>query len=114
MKTVAELALLVDGNVIGDSETIIKKVASLESADEGSITFIEDLKNVHAARETKASCLIIPKGVSVEASCSLIESAKPKFAFAQIAAVLHPRRRNAPESRSPVVRLGDAASSCSS
>lgn len=94
-KTVFELAQHVSGNVIGDGEIEIERVASLESANEGDITFLEDLKNISSAKETKASCLIIPTGANVEASCSLIEVAKPKLAFALIAAVLHPQKRNA-------------------
>jgi UDP-3-O-[3-hydroxymyristoyl] glucosamine N-acyltransferase len=96
MKTVAELALIVGGNVVGEDITIIKKVSSLESANEGDIAFIEDAKNVSVAKETKASCLIVPTGAKVEASCSLMEVAKPKLAFALIAAVLHPHKQNAP------------------
>lgn len=94
MKTVAEIALLVNGIVIGEDGVRIKRVASLESANEGDITFIEDLKNALAAKETKASCLIVPAGENIKASCSLIEVAKPKLAFAQIAAVLHPQKQN--------------------
>lgn len=95
-KTVAELALLVEGNVIGEDGVRIKRVASLESANEGDITFIEDMKNALAAKETKASCLIVPTGENIKASCSLIEVTKPKLAFAQIAALLHPQKQNAP------------------
>lgn len=95
-KTVLELANHVNGNVIGDGEIKIKRVASLQSARTGDITFIEDLKNLSSAKETKASCLITPTGANVEASCSMIEVAKPKLAFALIAAVLHPQKQNTP------------------
>jgi UDP-3-O-[3-hydroxymyristoyl] glucosamine N-acyltransferase len=93
-KTVAELALLVGGNVIGEDITIIKKVSSLENADEGDIAFIEDVKLL--STETKASCLIVPTGANAKTSCSIIEVAKPKLAFALIAAVLHPQKQNTP------------------
>jgi UDP-3-O-[3-hydroxymyristoyl] glucosamine N-acyltransferase len=93
-KTVAELALLVGGNVIGEDITIIKKVSSLENADEGDIAFIEDVKLLSTG--TKASCLIVPTGANAKTSCSIIEVAKPKLAFALIAAVLHPQKQNTP------------------
>lgn len=95
-KSVNELAQLVNGNVFGNDKIKIKRVASIESAAEGEITFIEDLKNLSSAKETKASCLIVPAGTSIEAGCSLIEVAKPKLAFAKIAAVLHPQKQNVP------------------
>lgn len=96
MKTVAELASLVGGNIVGEDGIKIERVASLERANEGDIAFIEDAKLLLNVKETKVSCLIVPTGANVKVSCSVIEVAKPKLAFALIAEVLHPQKQNSP------------------
>jgi UDP-3-O-[3-hydroxymyristoyl] glucosamine N-acyltransferase len=113
-KNVSELATLVGGRVVGDGATLIRGVASLESARAGEIAFVEDAKLLESARASGASCLIVPEGAaekfltagaaasaSVDATKTdalkcVIEAARPKLAFALIAEVLHPSRRRAP------------------
>ncbi len=94
-KTVAELAPHVNGRVIGDGQVMIHRVASLESAGEAEITYVEDEKLFGVASQSHASCLIVPVGASVEAQ-SRIEVHKPKLAFALIAAILHQPTRRKP------------------
>jgi UDP-3-O-[3-hydroxymyristoyl] glucosamine N-acyltransferase len=94
-RTVAQLAAHVGGRVTGDGSVLIKGVASLEIAEEGEIAFVDDDRFLEAARESRASCLIVPEGARVEAKC-LIEAARPKLAFALIAELLHPSKRREP------------------
>ncbi len=94
-KTVAELSALIGGQVIGDKSVRVKRVASLEGADEESITFVEDAKLLEKAQASQAACVIVPAGGRVEGKC-VIEAAQPKLAFALIAEVLHPPKRRAP------------------
>ncbi|HYG11622.1 MAG TPA: UDP-3-O-(3-hydroxymyristoyl)glucosamine N-acyltransferase [Pyrinomonadaceae bacterium] len=98
--TVAELAALAGGRVVGsgDARVLIERVASLEGADSGAISFVEEQKFLEAARASRASCLLVPEGTGETASgefaATLIEVARPKLAFALIAEVLHaPARR---------------------
>ncbi|MCP9496362.1 MAG: UDP-3-O-(3-hydroxymyristoyl)glucosamine N-acyltransferase [Pyrinomonadaceae bacterium MAG19_C2-C3] len=94
-KTVAELASLVNGEVCGDASTNINRVAAFDETmgdrAAGAITFIEDAKSLERAQETNASCVIIKPEHEIEGVCA-IKTARPKLAFARIAAVLHPRR----------------------
>lgn len=101
-KTVAELAPHVDGRVIGDSQITIRGVASLDSAGEAEIAYVEDEKFFEVANQSQASCLIVPIGAPVEAPCR-IEVHKPKLAFALIAEILHK-----PAQREPVVHSSAA------
>jgi UDP-3-O-[3-hydroxymyristoyl] glucosamine N-acyltransferase len=94
-RRVAELAKHVGGNVIGNGEVLIRQVASLESAGEGDIAYVEDQKFFAAGGASKASCVIVPGGAEIEAACR-IEVAKPKLAFALIAALLHPQKHREP------------------
>jgi UDP-3-O-[3-hydroxymyristoyl] glucosamine N-acyltransferase len=92
---VAELAAHIGGRVVGDGGVLISRVASIESAGEGEIAFVEDRKLIESARESRASCLIVPEGAQVKAPC-LIEAKHPKLAFALIAELLHPPKRREP------------------
>jgi UDP-3-O-[3-hydroxymyristoyl] glucosamine N-acyltransferase len=91
--TVAELAAHVGGRVRGDGDCLISGIAQLESAGEGEIAFIEDRRFLEGARESRASCLIVPEGAEVEAAC-VIEVKHPKLAFSLIAEMLHPPKRS--------------------
>ncbi len=91
-KTVAELAAHIGGRVFGDGSVLIKCVASVESAAEGEISFVEDEKFFAHAGKSRASCLIVPQGASIDAAC-VIEVARPKLAFVLIAEILHPPKR---------------------
>jgi UDP-3-O-[3-hydroxymyristoyl] glucosamine N-acyltransferase len=94
-KTVAELAALVGGRAVGDVGALVRGVASIEGAREGGVVFVEDEKFLDAARACGASCVIAPEGAGakLEGAQSVIETARPKLAFALIAEVLHPPRR---------------------
>ncbi|HEV7373935.1 MAG TPA: UDP-3-O-(3-hydroxymyristoyl)glucosamine N-acyltransferase [Pyrinomonadaceae bacterium] len=93
--TVAELAVCAGGRVVGDGSGLIKGIASFESAGAGEIAFIEDSKLLESARESRASCLIVPEGAQVDAMCR-IEVKHPKLAFALIAGLLYPPKRREP------------------
>ena len=100
-KTIAELANLVDGRVVGDSGLSIGSVASLGAAGEGEIAYVEDEKLFTDASRSRASCLLVPEqftGVDDErqAGQALIVVSRPKLAFALIAEVLHPLRQREP------------------
>jgi UDP-3-O-[3-hydroxymyristoyl] glucosamine N-acyltransferase len=93
--SVAELAALVGGRVAGggDAGVLIERVASLEGAGAGAISFVEDGKFLESARASRASCLLVPEGMGETAAgefaATLVEVARPKLAFALVAEVLH-------------------------
>ncbi len=95
-KTVSELAAHAGGRVLGEGDTTINRVASLDSAGEGDITYVEEERLFAAAANSKASCVIAPLGTDVKVPCR-IEVKDPKLAFALIAEVLHPPKRRQPE-----------------
>ena len=90
----AELAAHAGGRVRGDGERLIRGVASVESAVEGEIAFVEDARLLETASASRASCLIVPEGALLDAPC-LIEAERPRLAFALVAELLHPPRRRA-------------------
>ena len=91
--SVSELAELVAGTVFGDGEVVIERIANLDSAGEHEIAYVDNEKFFAAARESKASCLIVSKEIGPELnSPSLIEVTNPKLAFSIIGAALHPQK----------------------
>ena len=89
MKT-REIAALISGELVGDGEVEIERVASLERASVGDIAFVETAKG---EPETGAACLIVPLDFAGPKSIPLIKVVKPKLAFAQLARNLHPHDR---------------------
>jgi UDP-3-O-[3-hydroxymyristoyl] glucosamine N-acyltransferase len=107
MRTVAELAARVEGRVVGDEAAQIYRVASLESAGPGEISYVEDEKFFQLADDSAASCLIVPRGAKVTAVCR-IEVKNPKLAFALIAEVLHPPKKRTPQIHPSAIIAADA------
>ncbi|MDX6383617.1 MAG: UDP-3-O-[3-hydroxymyristoyl] glucosamine N-acyltransferase [Blastocatellia bacterium] len=110
-KTVSELAAHVGGRVLGDGAILITSLASLDSAGEGDLAYVEDEKLFAAAAGGKASCLIIPSGADITVPCR-IEVTNPKLAFALVAEVLHPPIQRPAETHklavvSPAARIGE-------
>lgn len=101
-RTVSELSAKVEGRVFGDGKVQIRRVASLDSAGEGDIAYVEDEKFFAAANASKASCVIVPEGAGITAACR-IEVTKPKLAFALVAEILHPQKHYDPSIHSTAV-----------
>jgi UDP-3-O-[3-hydroxymyristoyl] glucosamine N-acyltransferase len=91
----SDIALLVDGNIIGDPSILICGIASIESAKEGDITFARNASYHKKAIETKASVILSEKEMmGVRKSFLLV--ANPYYAFARLLTYFHPPERRIP------------------
>ena len=95
-KLVSELAAIVGGQVVGDPNVTIQRVASLDSGGEGEIAYVEDEKFFEAAKKSRASCVIVPDNSGLALLCQITVK-NPKLAFALIAEVLYPTKQREPE-----------------
>ncbi len=86
--SVTELATHVGGEVLGDGATLIERVARLEFAGPGELSFVEDAKHAESGALSHAACLIVPEGVDLAERCAIVVK-HPKLAFAQLAEILH-------------------------
>ncbi len=84
---ISEIAEFLRGNLDGDGETEILRVAGYESAAANEITFLE---NTEKAIQTNAACLITFETAEITQNIPTIKVKNPKLAFAKIAAKLHP------------------------
>jgi UDP-3-O-[3-hydroxymyristoyl] glucosamine N-acyltransferase len=82
-KKLKELALWVDGTVVGDGEIEISGVAAIEEAQAGEITFIANPKYLRRLRDTNASAIVVSKEVT-QANKPLLCVTHPQLAFAKI------------------------------
>ena len=93
--TLGELARRLECPVEGDSDVTIHRVAKIETAGAGDVTFLANSKYAAALALTKASAVIAGSSVT-EAPCAIIRSATPYLTFARAAQVLSPERRPEP------------------
>ena len=89
--TTREIAELLDGKLIGNGDLEITSVAAIDSACARSISFLD---RPDADITTNASAVIVPLDHSSPISAEIIKVHDPKLAFARVAAILHPSKRN--------------------
>ncbi len=82
-KTLAEIASLIKGEVVGDKNFVVTGVSGIREAKEGDLTFIADPKYISSAKETKASVIIISREMDVPGKF-VIRTDNPSLAFTQV------------------------------
>jgi UDP-3-O-[3-hydroxymyristoyl] glucosamine N-acyltransferase len=110
--TLAELAALVGGQIVGDAELPICGAATLRDAEPGHITLVDQLEKAHLLGQCRATAIVAPRGFSSQ-SLPTIEVDDVHLAFAAIV-----RRFSPPHAArrvgvsplavvSPTARIGD-------
>ena len=82
--TLAELATLVEGSVIGDATVRVTRVAPIDAARDGDITFVTNPKYIKALETTSASAVIVSPNLAAQCNKPGISCANPYLAFAKI------------------------------
>jgi UDP-3-O-[3-hydroxymyristoyl] glucosamine N-acyltransferase len=106
--TLAELADRLGCRLDGDGAIEIARVATLDQAGPGDLTFLANPKYVQAAQRTRASAIIVADDAPA-APCAMLRSAHPYRSFADALALLgrnerppdgvHPTAVIAPDAR---------------
>ncbi len=87
--TLQELADLLGAEIRGDAGTLIHRVATIDQAGEGDITFIANPRYRRKLPETKASAVIVSPDVPAEGRTLLVTD-NPYLAFARAVDLFHP------------------------
>lgn len=82
-----EIARLVGGTVLGDADTRVTGVSSLEDAGPGDLAFVEGESFVPAALGSRAGALVVGTAIAGFAGAQLLVAA-PRYAFVRIVAGL--------------------------
>ena len=90
--SLAEIAARLGGDVFGDKETRISRVATLASAGEGDIAFLANRKYRSQLQTTKASAVILAPDAAEGFEGACIATANPYAYYARVATLLNPVR----------------------
>ena len=89
MQTLADLATLVGGTPVGDSQTPISGVSEIQRGKAGTITFLSNLKYKRYVATTKASAIITTDASLLMGKPGIIVP-NPQLAVVKILQVFHP------------------------
>ena len=103
-----EIAALVGGEVVGDPEIVIERVAPIQKAQPGDIAFVSNQKYIPFARTTRASAIIVSPQLK-DAGPNLIVARNPYLAFAKaVGALMEKKPAHAPGIH-PTAVIADSA-----
>ena len=92
--TLKKLAGITKDKIIGEPSIIIKKISSIESADQESITFVDNKKYFSKLHSTKASaCIISESGLekySTNIELSFLVSKNPYLSYVKLLHIFYP------------------------
>jgi UDP-3-O-[3-hydroxymyristoyl] glucosamine N-acyltransferase len=93
-KSLADLAQQVGGHMVGDPQTTVRRVASIEDAEPGDITFLGDPRYQKFLITCKASAVVVRQDLEIPAgvdpNLAFIRVTDPYVAFAQIHQLFNP------------------------
>ncbi len=89
-----EIAERLECRLEGDGEIEIRRVAGIEDAGDGDLTFFTNPKYAPALRDTKASAVILSE-TAAPARCAMLRVANPYLAFAEAVELFAARERPA-------------------
>jgi UDP-3-O-[3-hydroxymyristoyl] glucosamine N-acyltransferase len=93
--TLTELAQRLGCRLEGDGGVEVVRVAGIEDAAPGEVTFLANAKYASRLAATRASAVIADENVN-GAPCAILRTREPYLAFAEAVALLTPPRRPAP------------------
>jgi UDP-3-O-[3-hydroxymyristoyl] glucosamine N-acyltransferase len=108
VRTLAELAAELDGEVVGDGTTLIKGVAGIREAMPGDITFLANARYESYVTETRASAVICSREPRF-AAIPLLRVENPYLAFQRVVRVFRPDPYRAPPGIHPTAVVSPQA-----
>lgn len=90
-----ELAIRLGCALDGDGDLEIERVAKIEQAGPGDLTFVGSAQYLHALSSTRATAVILSPDIP-DAPCAVLRSSNPYLTFAEAVTLLVPADRPAP------------------
>ena len=92
--TLAELADILEGSVVGDNNAKVNNLSKIEDASSGDVTFISNPKYLPWIYKTNATAVIIDKGTAYNGNvkCNLIEVDNSYSAFNSLLMTFSPEQ----------------------
>ncbi len=76
----------------GNPDVVVRSVATLQGATEGTLSFLANRKYLRYLATTGASAVVVDEATAAECPVPALVARNPYAAYARIAAVLHPDR----------------------
>jgi UDP-3-O-[3-hydroxymyristoyl] glucosamine N-acyltransferase len=92
MAMLSEISRLVGGEVIGDGDIEIRRVAPIDVAGEGDLTFLANPKYADKLNLSRASAVLVNPGVEAPGQMARVVCANPYLAFAKALTLLQGQR----------------------
>jgi UDP-3-O-[3-hydroxymyristoyl] glucosamine N-acyltransferase len=85
-KTLAEIARVLEGELVGDKSLVIKGLSGIVEAKEGDLTFVSNPKYIPLLAKTKASAVLASRDLKITGR-SVIYTDNPSLSFAKVASM---------------------------
>jgi len=105
-RTLKEIARLVDGEVVGDADTVVTGICGIKEAKEGDLTFVANSRYLPLMNHTKASAIITSRDVK-NAPKPIVRTENPSIAFAKMVSFLAPNEVKRPRGIHPTAVIGE-------
>jgi UDP-3-O-[3-hydroxymyristoyl] glucosamine N-acyltransferase len=105
-KTIKEIAVIVDGEIVGDENTVVTGICGIKEAREGDLTFVANPRYLPLMNHTRASAIITSKDVK-SAPKPIIRTENPSIAFAKMVSLMAPNEVKRPTGIHPTAVIGD-------
>lgn len=105
-RTLKEIAGFVDGEIVGDKNTVVTGVCGIKEAKEGDLTFIANSRYLSLMNHTRASAIITSKDVK-SAPKPIIRTDNPSMAFAKMVSLMAPNEVKKPRGIHPTAVIGE-------
>jgi UDP-3-O-[3-hydroxymyristoyl] glucosamine N-acyltransferase len=88
---VKEIAALLKAEWEGDGDCDVRRVASIEEAGPGDLSFVTRGRTVRLAATSRAACLLVPADYNNTEQRTVIRASDPRSAVARVIVKLHPQ-----------------------
>jgi len=82
--SLGKIADFLEAEIVGDPAILVSRIAPIEKAGEGDLSFLSDPKKAHLLQTTRASALIVPPGGPALEGKTLLVVDNPYVAFARV------------------------------
>ncbi len=103
--SVSEICEMVGGELVGDGDAVVERVASLANAGPGDVTFAKR-RHLKAAASSKATVVLVPERVQDMAAAQIVVG-NPYFSFLKLLQLAEQEQRGHPRGVHPTAVLGE-------
>jgi len=86
-KTLAEIAQIINGEVVGDKDLVVTGLSGIQDAQKGDLTFLANPKYIPLSNKTNATAIITSRDIEISGK-TIIRTDNPSLAFSDLISVM--------------------------